>query len=71
MGCQWLDVKLKRFFYKLGFWVGSNPWYFLTVPVLLTALCATGTQQENSVSKFDFSISCISNPNLPKLDLEL
>ena len=46
MGCQWLDVKLKRFFYKLGFWVGSNPWYFLTVPVLLTALCATGTEQE-------------------------
>ena len=48
MGCQQnkiVDAAFKRWFYKLGFMIGSHPGYFIVVPLLLTALCASGFQQ--------------------------
>ncbi|XP_040572287.1 patched domain-containing protein 3 isoform X2 [Lepeophtheirus salmonis] len=47
-GCnRSVDKFLKRIFYKLGFLVGTHPGYFVIVPVLLTALCASGFQRVN------------------------
>ncbi len=40
-----VDDTLKRLFYRLGVAVGSQPGYFIIVPLLLTALCATGFQR--------------------------
>jgi hypothetical protein len=40
-----VDETLKRLFYRLGVAVGSRPGYFIVVPLLLTALCATGFQR--------------------------
>jgi hypothetical protein len=48
MRCQqnkFVDAAFKRWFYKLGFMIGSHPGYFIIVPLLLTALCASGFQQ--------------------------
>ena len=46
MGCNTIvDRTLKKFFYKLGYLIGSRPGYFLIVPLFLTALFATGFQQ--------------------------
>ena len=42
---QILDRTLRNFFYKLGFQIGQTPSYFIIVPILLTALLATGFQQ--------------------------
>lgn len=47
-GCKinnWVDSALRRFFYKLGYFVGKYPGYFIIVPVMVTALCATGFQR--------------------------
>jgi len=40
-----VDDALKRWFYRLGVCIGNNPGYFIIIPVLLTALCATGFQR--------------------------
>jgi len=40
-----VDVFLKKLFYKFGKSIGDNPGYFVIVPVLLTALCASGFQR--------------------------
>ena len=40
-----VDDTLKRLFYRLGVAVGSQPGYFIIVPLLLTARCATGFQR--------------------------
>lgn len=47
MTCQhnYVDQAFKRWFYKLGFMIGTHPGYFIIVPLLLTALCASGFQQ--------------------------
>jgi len=42
-----LDDVLKRVFFRLGLFIGHHPGYFIIVPVLLTALFATGFQQLN------------------------
>lgn len=39
-----VDDALKRFFFKLGFCIGNHPGYFIVIPALLTALCASGFQ---------------------------
>jgi len=46
-GCQLdiVDKTLKRAFYKLGRTIGEQPGYFLIVPILLSALCASGFQR--------------------------
>ena len=48
MGCKnannWADSILRRFFYSLGYFIGEHPGYFIIVPVMVTALCATGFQ---------------------------
>lgn len=47
-GCennQCVDKALKRFFYWLGYNIGQRPGYSILVPLLLTALLATGFQQ--------------------------
>ena len=48
-GCsnRFIDTALKKWFFKLGVFVGQNPGYFIIVPALLTALCASGFQQMN------------------------
>ena len=40
-----VDDTLKKVFFKLGACVGRQPGYFLIVPALLTALCASGFQR--------------------------
>ncbi len=40
-----VDKTLRKFFYWLGFNIGQTPGYFIIVPLLLTALLATGFQQ--------------------------
>ena len=40
-----VDTLLKWFFEKLGRQIGSTPGYFIIVPLLLTALAATGFQR--------------------------
>ena len=40
-----VDKTLRKFFYWLGSTIGHNPWLFIIVPVLITALLATGYQQ--------------------------
>jgi hypothetical protein len=42
-----MDEWLKKTFVKLGRAIGEQPGYFLIVPVLLTALCASGFQRVN------------------------
>ena len=37
-----VDKTLRKFFYWLGSTIGQSPWYFIIVPVLITALLATG-----------------------------
>jgi len=39
-----VDRCLKKLFYRIGHCIGDNPGYFVIIPVLLTALCATGFQ---------------------------
>jgi len=47
MGCRVtsIDDLLRSFFGWLGYQVGKRPVYFIIVPVLLTALCASGFQR--------------------------
>ena len=48
MRCQQnkvVDAAFKRWFYKMGYMIGEHPGYFIVVPLLLTALCASGFQQ--------------------------
>jgi len=40
-----VDDTLKKVFFKLGVMIGKNPGYFIIVPLLLTALCASGFQR--------------------------
>lgn len=40
-----VDDTLKRLFFRLGVCIGNNPGYFIIVPLLLTALCASGFQR--------------------------
>ena len=49
MGCKTncVDNFLKKLFYKFGKSIGDNPGYFVIVPFLLTALCASGFQRVN------------------------
>ena len=42
-----VDDTLKKIFFKLGVMIGNNPGYFIIVPLLLTALCASGFQRMN------------------------
>lgn len=46
-GCsnKWVDDTLKKFFYRVGYMIGDHPVIFVLVPVLLTALAASGFQQ--------------------------
>lgn len=45
MACSNVDKTLRKFFHWLGFNIGHTPGYFVIVPILLTALLATGFQQ--------------------------
>ncbi|KAF4520468.1 hypothetical protein B566_EDAN004719 [Ephemera danica] len=46
-GCRvtWVDEQLASLFYKLGRQVALRPGYFLLIPPLIAALCATGFQR--------------------------
>jgi hypothetical protein len=44
---QVVDRALRSFFHWLGTNIGQRPGYFIIVPILLTALLATGVQQMN------------------------
>lgn len=54
-----LDKYLKKIFYKLGKSVGENPGYFLIIPLLLTALCASGFQRVKIVADPEYLFSPI------------
>ncbi|KAI4461441.1 patched-related [Holotrichia oblita] len=45
MGIQCVDDVLNKAFFRLGFYVGRHPGYFIIVPVLLTLFFITGYQQ--------------------------
>lgn len=45
MTCNCIDDGLRSFFGWLGYQVGTRPAYFIIVPILLTALCASGFQR--------------------------
>lgn len=45
MGIQCVDDMLNKAFFRLGFFVGRHPGYFIIVPVLLTLFFITGYQQ--------------------------
>ena len=47
MRCQLslVDKFLKELFYRFGKFIGEQPGYFLIVPLLITALCASGFQR--------------------------
>ena len=44
-GTYCVDTALKKLFFKLGVSVARNPGYYIIIPALLTALCASGFQQ--------------------------
>jgi hypothetical protein len=40
-----VDEILRTLFRKLGRVIGENPGYFIIVPILISALCASGFQE--------------------------
>ena len=52
-----VDRLLKRSFFAFGKNVGEHPGYYLIIPLLLTALCATGFQQMHLVADPEFLFS--------------
>ena len=59
---QIVDDTLKKVFYQLGAYVGVQPGYFLIVPILLTALCASGFQRLNYNYDPEYLISPSTGP---------
>ena len=59
MRCQLnvVDEFLKRAFYRFGKFIGDHPGYFLIVPLLVTALCASGFQRIKHVADPEFLFS--------------
>merc|ERR1711962_1960685 len=59
MPCQGdsMDSWLKRTFYRLGWAIGHQPGYFLIVPILLSALCASGFQRVKFVADPEYLFS--------------
>ena len=57
-----VDDTLKKVFFKLGACVGRQPGYFLIVPALLTALCASGFQRLDYNYDPEYLISPSSGP---------
>ena len=57
-----VDDTLKKLFFKLGDLVGRQPGYFLIVPALLTALCASGFQRMDYNYDPEYLISPTSGP---------
>ena len=57
-----VDDTLKKLFFKLGALVGRQPGYFLIVPALLTALCASGFQRMDYNYDPEYLISPDSGP---------
>ena len=52
-----VDLFLKRVFYYIGKTIGEQPGYFLIVPLLLTALCASGFQRIKFVADPEYLFS--------------
>ena len=59
MHCQLnvVDEFLKRAFFRFGKFIGDHPGYFLIVPLLVTALCASGFQRIQHVADPEFLFS--------------
>ena len=57
-----VDDTLKKLFFKLGDLVGRQPGYFLIVPALLTALCASGFQRMDYNYDPEYLISPTTGP---------
>lgn len=64
MGCgvTLVDRFLTYTFYHLGVFVGKNPGYFVIIPVILTALCATGYQRINYQIDPEYLFSPMDGP---------
>ena len=61
-----VDDTLKKLFFKLGVTVGKHPGYFLIVPALLTALCASGFQRMN----YNYDPEYLISPSSGRAKLE-
>ena len=59
MRCQLslVDKFLKEVFYRFGKFIGEQPGYFLIVPLLITALCASGFQRIQHVADPEYLFS--------------
>ena len=59
MRCQLslVDKFLKQLFYRFGKFIGEQPGYFLIVPLLITALCASGFQRIQHVADPEYLFS--------------
>lgn len=58
----YVDIFMKKWFYKLGHAVGARPGYFLIIPVLLTALCCTGFQRVKLIADPEYLFSPTDGP---------
>ena len=62
-----MDDWLKKTFDRLGRAIGEQPGYFLIVPILLSALCASGFQRVKFMADpeylFRYTCQCIKMGN--------
>ena len=71
MRCQLnvVDEFLKRLFYRFGKFIGDHPGYFLIVPLLVTALCASGFQRIKHVADPEFLFSPVTGEAKSERDI--
>ena len=64
MGCDGksFDRVMKRLFYKLGYFIGEQPGYFVIIPVLMTLLCFTGFQRISVISDPEHLFTPVDGP---------
>ena len=62
LSITYVDDLLNRSFYKLGYFVGKNPGYFIIVPILLGCICITGYQRINYEIDPEYLFSPINGP---------
>ena len=64
MGCDFkaFDKFMKRLFYRIGYFIGEQPAYFVIIPVLVTVICFTGFQRINVISDPEYLFTPIKGP---------
>ena len=71
MRCQLslVDKFLKELFYRFGKFIGEQPGYFLIVPLLITALCASGFQRIQHEANPEYLFSPEEGPAKAERDI--